>query len=135
MRALRQVFPGAHVGSSGDSLKILAAQGFLLLDSIPFAMNYKKKRPRRRYDKLVGLTATTYLQTKIDSSALEWSPEIRIAFAVKRNACSILRLITQLTMGGRHHSLSSRMIAVNRAGNPDASKLREIYGLPTGNTA
>ena len=134
MGALRTAFPGAHAGSSRDSLKTLAAKGFLLLDSSPFAMNYSSKRSSKKYDGLIGLTTTTYLQAKINSSDLTWSPDIRIAFSVKRNALSILKAIAQLSIGDRKRALSNKMIAVNGAGYPDAKRLREIYGLHTGST-
>jgi hypothetical protein len=135
MPALRRAFPGAGLGSAADALKALARHGFLLLDSIPFPMEYRAKRSSEKYDDLIKLTMTSYLQTKIDSSSLEWSPDLRIAFAVDRNARAILKAITQLSMGGRQHPLSSQMIAVNGAGYPDASKLRVIYGLRTDSTA
>jgi hypothetical protein len=129
MQAFRKVFPTYEVQSCGDCLKTFAAHGFLLVDSIPFAMDYSTKRSSGRYDDLVRLTATSYLQQKIKSSALAWAPDIRIAFFVKRNARSILKAVEQLSIGGRWCPLSSQMIAVNDAGYPDADKLRDIYGL------
>ncbi len=131
MRALKKTFPGAQNGSSAESLKVLATQGFLLLDSIPFAMEYSTKRNSEKYDDLISLTAVSYLQWKIDSLKIKCSPQIRIAFAVKRNALSILRAIKYLSIGGRRYPLSTQMIAVNGAGYPDAMKLQWIYGLRT----
>jgi hypothetical protein len=129
MQALRKVFPTCELPSGGDHLKALAAHGSLLVDSIPFAMDYSSKRSSRGYDDLVRLTATSYLQWKINSSALSWTPDIRIAFFVERNARSILKAVEQLSIGGRWCPLSSQMIAVNDAGYADADKLRIIYGL------
>ena len=126
---LCEVFPTYEVQSCGDRLKTFAAHGFLLVDLIPFAMDYSSKRSSRRYDDLVRLTTTSYLQQKINSAALAWAPDIRVAFFVKRNARSILKAVEQLSIGGRWCPLSSQMIAVNDAGYPDADKLRDIYGL------
>jgi hypothetical protein len=133
MRAVRGTFAGAELGSSVDCLRVLAATGFLLLDSIPFAMNYSAKRATRSYDELIRQTVPSYLQTKIDSSGLRWATDIRVAFAVERNARSILRAITHLSVGGRKHLLSPAMVAVNRAGYPDSSKLQNVYGIVSGN--
>jgi len=130
MRALRAVFPGAADGSAADALTILARHGFLLLDSIPFAMNYSAKRSSQRYEALIRLTAKTYLQAKIDASPLTWSPDIRVAFAVKRNACAIISGSGgQLLFAGRPHTISTEQIAINGAGYPDAKTLRDLYGI------
>src|SRR5271165_4857890 len=50
MSALRKVFSRASLRSSAETLKALASHGFLLLDSIPFAMNYSSKRSSPRYN-------------------------------------------------------------------------------------
>jgi hypothetical protein len=71
MRALRKVFPEADCESTADTLKPLARHGFLLVDSIPFAMNYSAKRSSKKYGDLIRLTTKSYLQAKIDSSSLE----------------------------------------------------------------
>jgi len=129
MGALRRVFPRASLGSSAETLKVLARHGFLLLDSIPFAMNYSSKRSSPRYDDLIRLTAKTYLQAKIDASPLTWSPDFRVAFAVKRNAYAVISASDgQLSFGGQLHAVSTEQIAVNGAGYPDARKLRDLYG-------
>lgn len=129
MAALRGGFLGARSASPVECLRVFAAEGFLVLDSIPFAMNYSPKRSSKKYDRLISATTDTYLQAKIKSSNLEWSPDIRIAFAVARNARSILKSKNSLQLGGQEYPLSEQMIAVNGAGYPDAKKLREIFGL------
>ncbi len=129
MAAIRGAFLGARSVSPTECLKVLAAEGFLVLDSTPFAMNYSPKRSSKKYDRLIHSTASSYLQPKIHASNLEWSPNVRVAFAVARNARSILKSIGHLDLGGRRLALSESMIAVNGAGYPDAKKLRQIYGL------
>ncbi|WP_454727939.1 MULTISPECIES: hypothetical protein [Cupriavidus] len=130
MRALRKVFPGAADGSTADALAILARHGFLLLDSTPFAMNYAAKRASPRYEALIGLTTRTYLQAKIDALPLTWSPSLRVAFAVKRNAGAIIHGSGgQLVFGGRPHAISMDQVAINGAGYPDATALRDLYRI------
>ena len=131
--ALRKAFPGADVGSWQEVLRVLARHGFLLLDSIPFAMSYtSSKRRGPKYDNLVHHSVTTYLQQKLDSSRVSWSPEVRIAFAAKRLASSVLKTLSHLSVHGRQHPLSPDMIAVNRANYPDPMGLRRIYGFGDG---
>jgi len=115
--------------SYADVLDALAERGFLLLDSIPFAMDYSSKRGTKRYDDLVRLTATSYLKANLDDSSLSWSNDLRIAFGVKRNARALLRALPCLPLGGRDHPLSMEMVAVSGAGYPDAAQMRAIYRL------
>jgi hypothetical protein len=129
LRALRRAFPGAMAGSSRDALRILADRGFLLLDSVPFARDYSRERHKEDYGRLVGLTVVEHLQSKATSAGLVWSPDVRIAFGVKRNANAILRATTHLSFGGHPSSLAPEMIAVSGSGYPDARALRDIYGL------
>jgi hypothetical protein len=131
MGALRQAFPQARRGSSADTLKVLAGHGFLLLDSIPFAMKYpSKERSSQKYVNLLRLTTKTYLQAKIDASRLTWAPGLRVAFAVSLNARAIVKASGgQLSFGGNLHPVSTDQIAVNGAGYPDCKKLRYLYEI------
>ena len=74
MRALRKAFlpPNGQL-KSADALAEFARQSFLLVDSIPFAMDYSPKRGAPNYDKLVGLSARSFLQETLKSSSLVWS--------------------------------------------------------------
>ncbi len=92
-------------------------------------MDYKRVRGRRTYRDLVRLTTKSYLQAKISSAQLQWAPDLRIAFAVKRNALAVLQASSHFSFGCRQEAISPRMIAVNEAGYPDGARLREIYGL------
>jgi len=88
------------------------------------------KRSSPRYDDLLRLTTKTYLQDKIDMSPLTWSPDIRVAFSLKLNACAIISAIGgQLSFGGNLHAVSTDQIAVNGAGYPDCKKLRYLYEI------
>lgn len=130
MRALRGALPGCQTLSSSDCLQAFARQGFLLLDSIPFAMEYSSShRSSGRYDDLVRLTLTSFLQRKIAASGLTWSPDLRIAFSLRLNALAIMRAITYLSIGSRAHPLSANMIAVSSSNYPDAARLRQAYSL------
>jgi hypothetical protein len=90
MRALRKALSVPEQHDGGRALKEFAQRGLLIVDSIPFAMKYAGKRSRVKYDSLVRLTAQSYLQEKLDSAPLSWSPCLRIAFSVKLNALAVI---------------------------------------------
>ncbi len=118
--------------SYADSLETLAARGFLLLDSIPFAMDYSAKRGSKKYADLIRLTTASYLQSKLDGSALRWSRDLRIAFGVLRNARAIMAATPQLKVAGAQFALSEEMVGVSGAGYPDAGRLRTAFALDRG---
>jgi hypothetical protein len=128
---LSYVFCQTRRRSHDDALKMAAERGFLLLDSIPFAMKYSSsKRSSRGYQELVRLTARSYLQAKIDTSPLTWSPSLRVAFSLKLNACAIISACGgKLSFGGNPHAVLTEQIAVNTAGYPDGKKLRDLYEI------
>jgi hypothetical protein len=91
-------------------------------------MNYSERRSSVKYDALVQLTAQSNLQEKLGSPWLSWPPCLRIAFSLKLNALAVMKGLGRgLSLVGRRAALSSEMIAVNRAGYPDADKLRSIW--------
>jgi hypothetical protein len=133
LSALRHVFCRTRLDPYANVLEVAAKHGFLILESIPFAMKYFGKRASPRYNDLVRLTAKSYLQAKVDASSLRWSPSLRIAFSLKRNALAIISASGgELSFGGHRHPLSPEQIAVNRAGFPDAKKLRELFKIDSG---
>jgi hypothetical protein len=137
MQALRRAFLPPSVCKqldAGEALAEFARQGLLIVDSIPFSMAYSKKRSSSEYDRLVQLTAQSYLQKKLRAASLSWSPGMRVAFSVKRNAFSVIEgLGHQLKLGEANLTLEPKQIAVNDANYPDAGKLKAAYALPNDN--
>ncbi|MBZ5545967.1 MAG: hypothetical protein LAO07_20220 [Acidobacteriia bacterium] len=130
MRALRKALSLSEQHDGGWAMKQFAQRGLLIVDSIPFAMNYSAKRSSVKYDRLVQLTAQSLLQEKLESTSLSWSRCLRIAFSVQLNAKAVMRGLRHgLSLGGRQFTLSPEMIAVNGAGYPDADKLRKVWGM------
>lgn len=125
MRALARVFPRTEA----SPLETFAARGFLLFDSIPFAMDYRAKRGSRAYTDLVAATVESYLVPKLTMSTLRWGSDVRVAFAVARNARAIRRATPSLKVGSKRTPLSEDLIAVNAAGYPDITRLRHVFGL------
>ncbi|MBL4700649.1 MAG: hypothetical protein JKX85_05250 [Phycisphaeraceae bacterium] len=129
MGAIRGAFVDDRGATAVECLAVLAKEGFLVVDSLPFAMEYTKKRSSKKYDQLISATVSKYLQPKIKNSGLEWSPEVKVAFAVKRNARSIMKSASKIELGGKEVALSEEMIAVNGAGYPCAKRLKENFQL------
>ena len=113
------------------ALAELATRGFLIVDSIPFAMKYPSPmRARTKYIELVHLTTLTHLQKKLSLSSISWSRDVCVAFSLKQNARAVIKgLDNKLNLGGTIVTLSDELIAVNGSGFPDAEKLRQLYRI------
>jgi hypothetical protein len=130
MGALRNAFSVPERDDAMSALKEFAWRGLLVIGSIPFAMDYSGKRSRPKYYRLVQLTARSYLQEKLNSAPLSWSPSLQIAFSVHLNALAVMRgLGDKLVVGGSQMALSPEMIAVTGAHYPDGDKLRKRWGI------
>ena len=133
MRALCCAFFGGPVYKDAGvprTLEMLAELGFLVIDTLPFAMDYGDKRSRRAYGQLVADSCSTYLEDKLAAPELNWSDEVRLAFGFKLNALSVINSLGgEIALKGDVRPLSEEMIAVTGAGYPDGRRLGEIYGL------
>lgn len=117
--------------TTAEALKELARRGFLIIDSVPFSMNYSSKQRRNpRYRNLVARSVQTYLQRKIIWPSLSWSPDVRVAFAFKLNAMAIIEALEgQLELGNTTQLLGENLIAASQSGFPNADNLKAIYAL------
>jgi len=115
-----------------ETLNELSKIGFLIIDSIPFSMDYSKsnKRSTNAYFELVSRSMDGYFNEKLNHSTLNWSPNLKIAFSLKRNATAIIKSLNgEAVIDNRKFMIESENIAVNGAGYPDSSKLKGIYDL------
>lgn len=112
-------------------LSELAKRGFLLIDSIPFAMKYLSDQRRGpRYAALVQYTSNTYLQEKLAFPGLIWAKRIRVSFGAKLNALALMAsLENKLMLANRLYPLTTEMIAVDGSGQPNGTALRRIFAL------
>jgi hypothetical protein len=130
MKAVSSAFFDTGSVDGKKTLAKLADQGFLMVDSIPFAMDYTARRARPSYAKLVAMTADTYMRAKLASSQLSWSDKLKIAFSVPLNArCVMTGLQNTLQLGHRRFPLTQEMIATNASNYPDGNLLRELFSL------
>jgi len=131
MSALRRAFPAASELPSDKALAEFARQGFLIVDSIPFSMEYtSNKRKSVTYQQLIGATVSA-VQEALRSSSFRWSRDLRVAFSVKLNAFAVIRALGgRLDLNSTVLDLSETLIAVSNAGYPDGAKLRALFDGP-----
>ncbi|UCG50866.1 MAG: hypothetical protein JSW58_11765 [Candidatus Latescibacterota bacterium] len=133
MNALCRAFFGRPIYNElgvEATLSALAQHGFLVVDSIPFAMPYGGKRGNRAYKELVWMTCGTYLGEKLRGNNLTYSDTLNIAFAFKLNALEVMKGVNnEFVLAAKRRPLNSGMIAVNNAGYPDGGILSKILGL------
>lgn len=113
-----------------ETLATLASDGFLVIDSIPFSMDYSNpnKRSRAAYKKLVRNSIEEYMLPKLESNGLSFHQDLRIAFSLKRNGIEIIdSLEGSLNIKDANYPISESNIAVNGAGYPDYKKMDNIF--------
>jgi hypothetical protein len=130
IHALRSAFQCPKDYSVAEALDYLAANDFLWLDSIPFALKYRSTdRKLSAYQALVRLTVQNYLVRKVDTANLKFALNAKITFVLRLNAEAIFKNIRRLLLGGHEFVLSEKLIAANGAGYPDGVRMRGIYDL------
>ena len=111
-------------------LSMLANDGFLVIDSIPFSMDYSNpnKRKRQAYMNLVKSSLEEYMLPKLSAYNLKLHPDLKIAFSLKTNARQIIDILSsQLVLDEQTFTISESNIGVNGAGYPDSKKIEQIY--------
>lgn len=114
----------------GDALARLAQRGFLLVDTLPFALPYPGKRQRPRYLQLLK-ESRDYFLGKVCDERLTWSIDLRVALAFKVNG---LKTIEAYSHGidlpsGQRVPLSEQQIAADGSGFTSPTMLRDRFGL------
>jgi len=130
-KAFFDVFIYKQIGIE-STLNALTDLGFIIIDSLPFSMEYSNKRGRKNYKELVEHCSETYLIRKLNHSGINWHPELKIAFSVKRNAIILINKFAgdiPITSLKKKIKVNDSLIAVNNAGYPSSDKLKQIYNL------
>jgi len=115
-----------------ETLKKLAKHHFLIIDSVPFSMDYSLKRNRKAYKCLVNSSSKSYLSHRLNNQGINWDNNLKIAFSVKNNAKNIIEALNgKITFESINKTLDIKgsNIAVNKAGYPCDIKLKSIYEL------
>ena len=114
-----------------QALALLATQGFLLIDSLPFAEKYPAgQRNTKLFAQLVK-SSIPYFEGKIRNPLIDWSDNVKVALAFKIHG----RTLTQaLPKGldlptGQKCSLSYDLICADGSGYTSPKLLRSAFGI------
>jgi hypothetical protein len=114
-----------------QALAQFATQGFLLIDSLPFAERYSAgQRNTKLYSQLVN-SSIPYFEGKIRNPLIDWSDNVKVALAFKIHG----RTLTQaLPKGldlptGQKCSLSYDLICADGSGYTSPKLLRSAFGI------
>jgi hypothetical protein len=130
-RILKTFFGELRPDTDEEAWMQLANKGFLLVDTLPFALQYRT--PVRRgadYLKLLQVSQAHFFE-KLNNKNLTWADDTKIALAFKwngRRMIEALRLRDNLPNGCQ--KLDEALIAVDGSGYTNTQKLRELWVLP-----
>ncbi len=116
-----------------EKLAELAKRHFLLVDTMPFALNYSanNRRGKKAYKELVGMCANSYFHKKLFDSRLKWADEVKVAFGVKKNALAMMEAFPDglCLPNGQTVSLSLDLVATTEANYPHADRVKSVFEL------
>jgi hypothetical protein len=112
-----------------NAYQCLADKGFLLIDTLPYAMNYKTaNRKNPVYDELIQKYLHWWIN-KLNSNFI-FAPDLKIAFGFKLNGLSVIKGNGgSICLHGRHYKLNSCQIVAykNHRWQPSTLKLGTIF--------
>jgi len=117
-----------------QKLEKLAQRQFLLVDTMPFSVNYNNPnnyRNKNDYKELVKLCAQSYLRDKLFDPRLQWDSDVKIAFGVKKNAEAMMESFPKgfSLPNGQKVDFSLDLVVSNAANYPEAEKIRGVFGI------
>ena len=110
-----------------------AKNGALVVDTLPFAMPYTSQmRMRYYYFKMVKL-CRNWMEKRLQSSALSFATNPKVAFAFKLNAEAVIEMYNgELDIGQSPTRLRPSMIAAGGSGFTNATELKRVLGISVG---
>lgn len=111
----------------------LAKRQFLLVDTMPFAVNYSisNRRSKAAYRELVKLCALSYLHKKLFDPRLLWADDILVAFGVKKNAEAMMQAFPNgfPLPNGQNVQVTYDLVATTEANYPHSGRVRQVFKL------
>jgi hypothetical protein len=113
------------------ALSFLADRGFLLVDTLPFAMPYSKKKARERPAYLPLIKAShDYFLGKLHDRRVQWSDHVRVALAFEVHGSKTIEAYSGgIDLPSGRVPISEDDIAVNAAHYTCAQELRRVFQL------
>lgn len=130
-RIWRAFFPNTLIPSDNETaFSMLTDNNFLLIDSIPFSMSYKRKRKHSDYYEILK-NSLGWWTDKLKNDKITFDDEVNVAFAFKVNGLAIIKATSgQIKLkNGQTIKLSEKLIAADGSGYTNSEKLRTIYSL------
>ena len=117
-----------------QKLAKLAQRQFLLVDTMPFSVNYNNPNNYRNkiaYKELVKLCAFSYLKDKLFDPRLQWDNDVKIAFGVNKNAEAMMESFPQgfSLPNGQKVNFSLDLVVANDTNDLDAERIRDVFGI------
>ncbi len=130
MRALKKAFFRNNDQNSKSILKMFSHSGFLLVDSIPFSMQFTNKRNNKNYRKLVSLCVKSYMINKLNNSGLSFGDTTKIIFGYEANALTVIDVFNgKIEIKGQQYRIHKDLICTSAAHYPTADNIRSILDL------
>ena len=111
----------------------LADKRFLLVDTLPFAMDYsiRKQRGKPAYGQLVKMCAYSYLHDKLFDKRLKWDIDVSVAFGLRKNAEAMIQAFPKgfKLPNGQVILFKAEQIAVTAANYPSRDRIKEVFDL------
>ncbi len=113
----------------GEIFEAFAEKGFILMDTLPFAVEYKTIRASPRYGDLIQ-QCSPFLYDKINNSCINWSNKPKVALAFRLNGRAIISAYSgEICLKTHKVELNEDIIAAGGANYPTATNLRRIFCL------
>ena len=123
----------------GQKLAKLAQRQFLLVNTMPFSVNYNNPNNYRNkiaYKELVELCAHSYLRDKLFDPRLQWDSDVKIAFGVKKNAEAMIESFPNgfHLPSGQKVNFTLDFVVSDATNYPHAERLCDVFGLNCDNS-
>ncbi len=133
-RVYKGFFPTRKLSVEGyrNALDSIAKEGLLIVDSLPFAMNYQGKRDKVDYSLLIKSCSKTYLGRKLRRSRITWAENPKIAFSLLKNGRQIISSSPDgLPIGAKYQRVhvDESNIVVDGSGFPSPKAIRKLFDL------
>jgi hypothetical protein len=118
-----------------QTLQELGEKGLLIVDSLPFAMDYSdstKTRSEPAYCELVKTCCESYLLPKLHESGIDWSDKTKVGFSLKLNARNVIDSLggtLDLRINGTAIQVGEDNIVTDASNYPGKREVRRVFGL------
>lgn len=111
-----------------QSYLMLASRGFLLLDTIPYAMDFSSKRNKYAYFEIIA-QSVNWWKLKLADEKIIFANQVQVAFAFKVNGQKLVEALNgRLKLkNGLTILLNDEMISADGSGYTNSEKLAKIF--------